>query len=191
MFDPEDPPEPTEDEMRIYDEKGSAKGNEGIEIHGLTVENVQHILQGLLEQEKYRVSETIRTKIQEGIKDAVEKLVSEVAADTVRSQIQAEVQAQLAEGIKFFDSYSGKVKSTKSLQEFILELLHSKESRGSYGDRVEGTFVQLLVKDTVKAQFQAAFGKEIEAAQKEVRAQIDEPVKAKLAETLKSALGLR
>ncbi len=191
MFDPQEPPEPSEDEMRVHDEESSAKQNDAIQISGLTVENVRHIMQGVLEQEKYNLKGIIAKQMKEEISAAVQKLVAGAMEDDIRAWIKAEVENEIQDGIKTFDSYTGKVKEVVPLGQYILALINSKETRGDYQKREEGTFIGFLVKDTVKAQFQASFGKELEAAQKELRSQVDDMVKAKLAETLKSALGLR
>jgi flagellar biosynthesis/type III secretory pathway protein FliH len=180
-----DPPEPTDEEIQEYHTAQNAKPGGGIRIEGLSREDVHATISGVL-RGLYALDE----KIDEAITAAVAKKVSEVAEDVIEQRVTAAIDDALACGFPEFDRYSGKIKRRTSLRELIDELLTLKVSE--YGSRdLKNTLIVQAVERAVRAVIDKELEAEVAKARAAVKSQVDDVIKAKLGETLKSALGLR
>jgi len=187
MSYPPEPPEPNPEEEEQYHEERVAKESSGVTITGLSEEAVQSAIRGVLESQ-YNLCDRYERMLVERL----DKKVGEISAASAREAVGAAVERVLDQGIPEFDSYTGKEKSRTTISQMIEKELMAKfrdsyETRGSAGL----TILEVMIKKKIDALFDKEFNVIVAEAKKKFSAQVDSVVMAKLAETLKGALGLR
>ena len=134
------------------------------------------------------LAEQMRSLIEEKISDIAEKAVRERFEEVARERITAAVDAVLAEGWQRTDEFGNKIGEHVDLKGRISQIITEKRNDGY--NRPALTLAERLVKESVEKMFADKFGKEIEAAQKDMRKQLDAVVAGKFTETIKRALGV-
>lgn len=178
----DEPPEPTEDEMKEADAEQAVRASP-IEIRGLTTEHVDATIRGLI-RSNYRLDERIEEKLDKAIEEHVGSLVAEVTTE----RIAKAVDAAIAEGFGTFDKYSGRVTERTSIAEMVHKALGEKQ--GDYHNK-RGTLAEEAVKKAVGEIFDKELKAVITTVVADFKKQADEVFKAKLVAGMKEAIGLR
>jgi hypothetical protein len=131
----------------------------------------------------------MRKLIEEKISALAEDHVREHFDETIKERISAQVDVVLAEGWRKTDGYGNANGQAVDLKGRINEIITEKKSTGY--NRESFTLAEKLVQEKVREVFNDAFNKEIEAARKSLRDQLEVTVSAKFVETLKGAMGIR
>ena len=125
------------------------------------------------------VDKQIEKKVDEKLEAAVDAAFSEA----IKARVQRAVDEVLEKGFPKIDEY-GRNTGTKPLAERVAEELGRRgtyDRRDRFAEMVSERFGRLLDK---------ALAPHVERAEEEFKGQVDAVIKAKLAETLKTALGL-
>jgi hypothetical protein len=182
MYD--DPPEPTESEMNEFETEQAIKQAPTVRIEGLSAESVAVIV-----REAVRANYRLDEKAGEMLKEAVDEQVEALLKEEARAQITALVAATLEAGFTEHDRYGQKTGKQMTAQALIIEQLTAKSSDGY--QKPELTMAHRVAASVISDRFSKLFNDELERAKIAFRVQVDELLKAKLVESLKSALGLR
>lgn len=127
----------------------------------------------------------------------IDQKVSEIAESHVRADVDNEIQdrvalavdAVLAEGWQATNTYGEPRGPKVDLKGRVSEVLLTATRDGYSGNAM--TPIERQVKAAVDGLISKEFAKEIEAARKSLREQLDVAVSAKFVETLKTAMGLK
>src|SRR5687768_11012019 len=131
----------------------------------------------------------LQREIRRQVEAGIAKLTTRAFEEAVQRQVGERIQAILDAGWKQTNHYGEPTGTTVTVRELILEKLNTP-----VGDRYNGgtkPLVKHLVDEAVNQALRQQLGKELARAQEEIRAAVDGLIKEKLAETLRSALGLR
>jgi hypothetical protein len=160
-----------------------------ITITGLSVEHVADQVAFRImhdrDGDETRFSERIEAIVEERVREWVNGQIERLAS----IEIERAVAAVLEEGWQQTNQYGEATGKRMTLKERIAAMLQEPTGdaySGGRKPRIDHVAHQLLNK-----ALHESFGKEIEAGRGRLRAAIDDVIKAKLTETLKSALGLR
>lgn len=128
-----------------------------------------------------------------GVGQKIERLAAEAVREhfdaTIKARIESTVDEVLAEGWRKTDSYGNATGDRVDLKGRINEVITTKVRDGYSGPQY--TLSEKLVADSVKEVMTSGLKHELEAARKSLRDQLDTAVTAKVAATIKEALGLR
>ncbi len=116
-------------------------------------------------------------------------VVREHFDDTIKARIAGAVDDVLAAGWTRTDSYGNATGERLDLKGRISEIITDKKEE-RYG-QPKLTLSEKLVKDQIEKTLNRELTSEIEAARKSLRSQLDAVVSGKVAETIKTALGLK
>ena len=125
------------------------------------------------------IADKLHDKIDEAIGEAIDKRLGSAFADLAKQEIDRVV----AGGWKVMNEYGREV-GTETLREHMLK--HLKATAGYSGQSNLTTWV----KEAIERQVKVALGEEAKRAREAMRQEVDELIRAKLAETLRKALGL-
>lgn len=113
----------------------------------------------------------------------------------VDDEIRSQVGEQLASGFQRTDEWGQprgeRVTLAQLVASYMTERVRDPLNDSFRREAGERTRAEWMIRDMIKHQLGQAFDEEIKRGQQAIRAAIDDIIKAKLAETLKSALGLR
>jgi len=191
-FDPSDPPEPDPEEERAHYERQEAL-NSPVTITGLTVASIQSILEGAVEGYFYRrsnIGDGIEGKFDRVMGEAVAKLVTKVGGEHLEQLVRAEVERAMGEGFRSFNTYNGRPEGEPVTLRKMVEALLTKKTSEGY-NKPETTFVERVARETVQAHLSTSFGSIVTEAKAKFQAAVDDVLKAKFAEAMKAALGIR
>lgn len=134
------------------------------------------------ESEKgYRKTDKVRALLDEQIAAKV----SERIKDVTLVELEGEVRNVIAKGWQKTDEF-GNPSGSITLSGLVIKILNTKE--GDYG---RSTRIEKWIQEAIEKALREVFAKEIEAARAAFKAQLDGVLQAKLAETLRAALGLK
>jgi frataxin-like iron-binding protein CyaY len=156
-----------------------------IQIVGLSAEAVKVIVRETIES-FYR----LREEAQEAVNKQVRETVEELTIETSKEQIAALVAKVLDDGFEEHDRYGNKQGKRVTAQALIIEQLTAKVGGDSYG-RDTQTWAQKAAGTVLGHTLETHFKADLERAKVAFKSQIDELLKGKLVESMKSALGLR
>lgn len=174
-----------------YDEENSERDETGIvvrvpafEVSGFSTESIE---QAVVEA----ITERLLSDRDSSLRKSVQEAVGKVVAETTTTMVSAAVERTLAEGWQEFDRWGDPKGERFTLRSRIEKVLSAKERIGGSYNAPELTLIERLTQKAIDETVRNAFDKELEYARTKFRAAVDTVVQAKLAETLKSALGLR
>jgi hypothetical protein len=142
----------------------------------------QRVIETIAEAVQTHIQDRIDEAVRGAIKGAIDAEVKRVVAATVRP----EVETVLAEGWQPTDQWGESRGEKVTLRQRVNQILSQPE--GSY-DRTP--WIQKVSKEILDGALRAELGKEIEAARKQFRAEVDAVLQAKIRESLASTLGLK
>lgn len=161
----------------------SDEKNIHITVTGLDSQQVQDwILERLSEQ----LEESVKAKLEKMAETAVELRTCELVDKLAHERIQKDIDAVLAEGWQKTDSWGNPMGKVTTLRERVRGFLDAKED-----DYHRTTRVEKWLAESVKGALADALKVELEDAKKRLRESFDEVIKAKLHETLRTALGVK
>lgn len=138
---------------------------------------------------KTSLAKSMETRIQTRIDQIAEEAIRAHFDEAIKARIVETVDKVLAEGWQVTNQY-GEARGPKvDLKARITELLTKPANDGFGGKAV--TEIERQVKKAVDEGLAKELGKEVEAAKKSLRAQLDSAVNGKLAEAVKAAMGIR
>lgn len=176
-YDEPDDREPTLGEEVAH----AAKAAVVLRIEGYNAENIERMVAD-------QIAEMFVKRHEDALRLRTEKAVDETVASVTEARIAAEVERLLSEGWTSYTEW-GSVKSKATLQERLRGLFFEERSWG-YNDP-KRTWAEKIGAEILEKSLRDAFAKEIGAAQLRFREAVDLVIQSKLAESLKSALGLR
>lgn len=124
------------------------------------------------------------------LRAAVEKAVDAAVVRITETAVQNAVAKVLEEGWTPTNQWGEPRGERVTLRQRIEKLLTDKH-HGNYDRENNGTIAERIAAKVIAETFRTEFGKELELARQEFRKALDGAVTSKLAESLKSALGLR
>lgn len=131
------------------------------------------------------IEDRVRQAVMKMVRDAVEAEVTKVTEASVKEA----VDACLAEGWQKTNNYGEPSGPRMDLKARIGELLVKMQDNGYSSSRTN--LVESIIKAQAEAAFKTEFAPVIADAKVKFKALLDGTISATLAETLKSALGLR
>lgn len=134
-------------------------------------------------------AEILGKHIEQKIEALADKAVREQFDATIKERISKTVDQVLADGWVKTDNYGNANGERLDLKGRINEILTKKESAGY--NRESWTLSEKLVREKVEEVLRGDLNKASQEAQAALRKQLDTAVTTKVAETIKSALGLR
>jgi len=184
MFEHDEPPEPTDEELDEHATQQAVMAEPTIRIDGLSAAAVEIIVRNVIES-NYRLSE----KASEAVDEEVRKVVRATIEQVSREKISELVASVLEEGFYETDRYGNTTSRRITAKSLILEQLSVRAADG-YGKPAQ-TPAERIAREVLEARFTKEFGGELERAKSGFRAQVDELLKGKLVTSLKEALGLK
>lgn len=156
----------------------------------------ERLLTTYVREEETNSTYPTNSPLADQMRKLIEQKVSEIAESHVRADIDNEIQerialavdAVLAEGWQATNTYGEPRGPKVDLRGRVSEVLLTA-TRDYSGSPM--TPIERQVKAAVDNLISKEFAKEIEAARKSLREQLDTAVSAKFTETLKTALGIR
>lgn len=136
-----------------------------------------------------RVRDTFDSMLREKVNELAANAVEEALTASAVEAIDAQVKAAIEEGLQPHDRYGEPEGPRKTIKAFVLDhLKQTVEGRYGYGRQ---TRIEKLASELLEEALKKDLGAELKKAREAFSAQINATLQAKLAETLKSALGLR
>lgn len=158
-----------------------------VTIDGITGEQLlDTIAERLLCGSEYR--DGIDERIDAAVTSRVTKLALAGVETAIRDGVAEEVRAVIAAGWPTTNSYGEPTGKMTTLKERIVAVLTERQG-STYGNKNE-SLVEKVIREAVAGELGKALKAEMERAQAEIRASVDGLVKERLAETLRTALGL-
>jgi len=131
-------------------------------------------------------------KLTRELQQKVAGLVEEKFREKCASLVEEEVSRAMSEGWTVTNTWGDKTGEHWTLRSHVMKYLAEKRrDSGSSYNAPEKTVIDRAVEEAVKRIFSQEFDKEIADARARLRQMLDDSIAKKLAETLKSALGLR
>lgn len=128
------------------------------------------------------------------VRDRVDDKIDDMVRAEIRAAIDKVVEERIVPMIDgpwpLTNNYGERTGKTASLREIIVEKLTVPRGDSGYGRRPK-TLVEELIENAVTAALNGALGAELKKAQEQIKTAVDDTIKTRLTETLKSALGLR
>lgn len=149
------------------------------QVAGQVAREVMYGQDGYATPFKERIEAIVEERVRTWVDAEIEKLGG--------GAIEKAVAAVLAEGWQETNRYGEATGKRMTLKERIASMI--VEPIGDYNGK--GPRMQKIAEDVLTKAIHSEFGKEIETGRARLRAAVDDVIKAKLTETLKSALGLR
>ena len=119
------------------------------------------------------------------IEQLVEKRLDDIFAELTKERTTAIIDRVLADGWQTFDEYGRATGERKTIASQALDVLNAKDSYS------RDTALERLIKQSVETAYRKEFAPIVEDMKKQFRAQVDDLLQAKFAETLRSSLGLK
>lgn len=138
----------------------------------------------MLDMMAEKLVERAANELDKRVADAVEAAVASTAEKLARERLEAECERVLTEGWQKTDQYGAPQGKVMSLKDRMSEMLN--RTTGYNSQRWADELIQKAMTD----HFGRAFRDESNALLNKFRAQADELLSSKIAEMLKSALGL-
>lgn len=182
----DEPPEPTEEEMDIYDQEQALKRATAVRIEGLNAEVVEVIVRQVV-RDSFDLEKLAHQELNKQLKEQVSKVLDAA----LRERIAATVDAAIADGIPSFDTYSGAEKGRASVAEIVAKQLAQKTNRNGYSSSDGTTLAEQAVHKAVAEVFENAMKGELAKVVADFKKQADAVFQAKLVAGLKEAIGLR
>ncbi len=130
-------------------------------------------------------ADRLMTMLEQRLDDAVMRAVNDGIDTSVRVLIASEVERVLGTGWPIVDEYGRDTGKVRTLKSIVADALATKHGYNSAPLAVS------VATETITRMLQQGFAQEIADAQKRFRTQVDDLLNAKIADALRTALGLR
>lgn len=176
----DEPPEPTEEEINLHYGVQEAMENNGTVQLALP----DWVIEKVVDHAAHLALAGMKDKAKQAVQDSVDEAVRAAAGEIVREKVEPIIDAQLKEGWPVTDSY-GRPNGRVTVE----SLVASELTKADNYDRE--SWINKQVKAQISKLVDAALKAELDAARAKLRAELDGVLKAKIAETIRDAVGLK
>jgi hypothetical protein len=134
-------------------------------------------------------TKALEVRLMKALDAKAEAMVRDAFDETIRARVTTAVDDVLRQGWVVTDNYGNRKGDNVDLKGRISELLTKQESDGY--NQPKRTVAESIAKKLIEEAFHGSFKKELGDARVALRAQVDSLIQAKLAETMRAALGLK